>query len=558
MAAVWITLTSQLRAEQPAQVRGLWVMPNEFRSGTEVLEKDDILEKQGKKFLDVYKRLNPTLDAKVLTGNQVTRKNVIREIRKQLEAFDGKLQPCMFILYYGGHGIRPSTRSRASTYLALQGAEISTSAGEKLRYDEMIQMDEIFSILSEFEHVYFQAYVDCCYAANMPAGNLSFTSGMLGNNGFAICSSSSDRQAIVNGEKSLTLGLIDVFESPTYGEIKSPTELFERVQNSKPAKSLGMCYLPWSSEGSLVQWPLPKLCYLVIDFGQVISRKSVAVTVSDASGNHLFTRVLSNGNQDTMPVLMRSIAVPRSNIKLQIRIGSNITLPSLPQQGYPLSLADSRSHHFTVPKSDLASGQISGLSSHFVTSAVDAILTQGAEFGMDRADEQNIVISALSTGGKVVSDDARLELPSWAKRFDGELYEADFRELIGDFTGKNKIPLDSAGYSRLVKLGNNGLNYSSPVAEALASHLMVNIESQVALKQGEKPEFAASWIKSGNLIKAFEQASAATASSKNEKSLDQLEEALHAAKEAENPLFNANDFGKASKAVNHARDAIEK
>lgn len=558
LAAIVTMLIPRALSEAPAQVKGVWIMPNQFRVGTEDSEKDDTLEKQGKKFLDIYKTLNPALNAKVLSGGDVTRQKVIREIRKQLESFDGKEQPCMFILYYGGHGIRPSTRSRAGSYLALQGAEISSTDPGKMRYDEMIQIDEIFSIVSEFEHVYFQTYIDCCYSANTPGSNLNFSSGFLGNNGFAICSSSSDRQAIATGEKSLTLGLIDVFGSGTFGEIKSPTELFDRIQNSEPAKSLGLCYLPWNTGDSLVQWPLPKLCFLVVDFGQIISRQSVAIKISDSTGNPLFTQVLSNGNQDTLPIFIRSLAVPRSKILMQIRIGSTNTLPPLPEKGYILSLANSGSHHFKIPRPHLPSPQGIDITTAAITTAVESIISQGTEFGMPTEQEQNIVLSALAVGGRVTGGDTAENLPMWASRFNGDHYDNEFLEIVGDFTGSNEIPLNQQGYARLLRLDNSGLTYSAPVAEAYSTHIAANVESQVAMKQGEKPPVVAEWIQTIQLTAGFEEASKATAYSKNPKSLEKLENALEKASNPQTRLFNLRDFNKASKAVGKAKEAVDK
>lgn len=544
---------------RPTQVKGLWILPNEFSvNQTPSVLKDDVLEKQGAKFLESYKTLSPDMDATTLVGNKVTRVNIIKEIRKKMESFDSNKQPCMFVLYYGGHGIRPSGRPKASTYLALQGANIDELDSQKLTYETMIQIDEVISLISEFEHIYFQVYLDCCYSGNiLLANDWAFSSSILGANGFAICSSVGDRKAYATSESSATLGLTDIF-SKSFDEIQTPLKLYEAlVANPKTGDLAQISFRPRGGGANLVNWPLSKKCFLVLDFGRPIGNQSVIARVSDSSGRRIGSFPLREGGSSLEPpVLLRGLAVPRTNLSISFEIGDATIIPAS-GNGYPLSLAGKNSDHFKIPSGDLRSIDTARLTANEISTSVETILAQATDFGITAQEQQGIVISALASAESIYGSTAGEDIIAWAKKFDIAFYEPGFRQLITDYTGSTEIPVNEEGFVRIQNLKKAGIGYSEPIAKAYASHIARNVSNQIAIREEGEPLNEKPWISVAALTANFEQAAKVTALSRSIESFALLEDAAKEASAPKTNLFKSSDERKVKNAIKEASKSFK-
>ena len=146
LACLWVGLTAA-EADTGPLVRGLWVLPTEFKDGGKPWSQPQF-SREGRSFLQAFKkRTTPDFAPIVLEGPDVTKSKVLENLRQQLDLLT--VPGSIFVFYYAGHGIRPSK----NTFLGMQSCEVGTP---DIAHDEaMLMLQQILDLQAQYRRGLF-------------------------------------------------------------------------------------------------------------------------------------------------------------------------------------------------------------------------------------------------------------------------------------------------------------------------------------------------------------------------------------------------------------------
>ena len=549
---IWIVSfigTSQAQSTGP-EVKGLWILPTEFKIDGSVPKDGDpqkIAQRKfaetGKLFLKSYGNRTHNLKESVLEGPGVTREEVLTKATEILKS----LKPgSIFVFYYGGHGVRPGLANRGSTYLALQGCEVGNGP---TTWSKMITLDEIVALQSDFESVYFFGFVDACFSGN-EAFNASqaFRSVNLGTRGFLLCSSGSDRKSYSD---SFTKALTKIYDSnELFSKVTNPYNLWQQV------KAVGNFFRDQNPRlipaGSTMQviYPLPGLCFCTVTFSRPI-KAIVEVTITTPDGKSLppFTFNERIDGEDVRPVGSVAFPIPQlDGIKIIIGLGTNfetkpMTVNAKSRNHYPLAVKG-------VPSALLVAANPSEEELISMGNEFQTLITRAKNFGLNDSEVTDAAKPLLATYfASTSSEIAGSTITEQAKFLVEAAPDSPDVPALKVIAGMTEPSLDASGFETLERALAIGLPPDPKLAALYAQHVRTNVQILGAAKEED------AWIKSGKITSKFATASKVVAVSKSEEALATLSESYKAAKSPENRILNQRDSYAVGKCLSIARES---
>ena len=522
------TVFANAQAETAPVVRGLWVLPTEFKDTGKVWAQPQFA-KEGRSFLEAFKkRTIPDFSPVILEGPNVIKSKVLETLQEQLKLLTAP--GSIFVFYYAGHGVRPSK----DTFLGMQSCEVGTP--DIAHDDDMLMLQRILDLQANYEGVYFIAYIDACYSGNQFVNADQYLwSERLGPRGFLLCSSGADRKSYI---PKFTQALTTVYGSDDrFKNVQNPNDLLREVKsaNDYPAEQVphlipDNCYLQ-------TIYPLPGLCFYSVDFGGIYNKP---ITVKISSGNGRGGNFSFNDKSE----FVGSIAFPvqqLEKISMTVNFNSNYEVPfdvDLSGKSFDSkSLADKPIPDRRTLTSASAKSQLAAAASNY-----QAIVERAKNFGLDDTSVTHLCTRLLASTFRGLD-------PNKSAGFISEqvAYLMAKAPTSSDLDGLGVFAstIPSRGPEQLAAL-DKAIDTKIPVPKHVVVAYAKNLEVNVSVLKSDQ---TAAWVKPEDLTAKITKASVTAKKSNSSEAKQVLARTVEATSDPENRILSHHDYHAAKHAV---------